>query len=38
LKDFNYKDLDKMDLKEESEDKTEEGEMDLSASEEVSDC
>jgi len=28
LKDFNYKDLDKMDLKEESEDKKEEGEMD----------
>jgi len=37
LKDFNYKDLDKMDLKGESEDEKEEGEMDLSASEEVSD-
>jgi len=38
LKDFNYyEDLDKMDLKGESEDKNEEGEMDLSASEEVSD-
>jgi len=37
LKDFNYEDLDKMDLKGESEDKKEEGELDLSASEEVSD-
>jgi len=37
LKDFNYEDLDKMDLKGESEDEKEEGEMDLSASEEVSD-
>jgi len=37
LKDFNYKDLDKMDLKGESEDNKEEGEMDLSALEEVSD-
>jgi len=32
LKDFNYEDMDKMDLSEK-----EEGEMDLSASEEVSD-
>mgnify|MGYP007080237835 CR=1 FL=1 len=37
LKDFNYKDMDQMDLKGESEDEKEEGEMDLSASEEVSD-
>jgi len=37
LKDFNCEDLDKMDLKGESEDKKEEGELDLSASEEVSD-
>jgi len=37
LKDFNCEDLDKMDLKGESEDEKEEGEMDLSASEEVSD-
>jgi len=37
LKDFNYEDLDKMDLNGESEDKKEEGEVDLSASEEVSD-
>jgi len=37
LKDFNYKDLDKMDHQEESKDKKEEGEIDLSASEEVSD-
>jgi len=37
LKDFNCEDLDKMDLKEESEDKKEEREMDLSASKEVSD-
>jgi len=37
LKDFNYEDLDKMDLKGESEDEKEEGEMDLSASEEISD-
>jgi len=37
LKDFNYEDLDKMDLKGESEDEKEEGELDLSASEEVSD-
>jgi len=36
LKDFNYEDLDKMDLKGESEDKKEEGEIDLSALEEVS--
>jgi len=37
LKDFNYKDLNKMDLKGESKDEKEEGELDLSASEEVSD-
>jgi len=37
LKDCNYEDLDKMDLKGESEDEKEEGEMDLSTSEEVSD-
>jgi len=37
LKDFNYEDMDKMDLKGESEDEHEEGEVDLSASEEVSD-
>jgi len=37
LKDFNYEDLDKMDLKGESEEEKEEGEMDLSALEEVSD-
>jgi len=37
LKDFNYEDHDKMDLKGESEDKKEEGESDLSVSEEVSD-
>jgi len=37
LKDFNYEDMDKMDLKGESEDEHEEGEIDLSASEEVSD-
>jgi len=37
LKDFNYEDLDKMDLKGESEDEKEEEELDLSASEEVSD-
>jgi len=36
LKDFNCEDLDKMDLKGESEDKKEEGEVDLAASEEVS--
>jgi len=36
LKDVNCKDLDKMDLKGESKDKKEEGELDLSASEEVS--
>jgi len=36
LKDFNCEDLDKMDLKGESEDEKEEGELDLSASEEVS--
>jgi len=36
LKDFNCEDLDKMDLNGESEDEKEEGEMDLSASEEVS--
>jgi len=37
LKDFNYEDLDKMDLNGESKDEKEEGEVDLSASEEVSD-
>jgi len=37
LKDFNYEDLDKMDLKGESEDKKEEEELDLSALEEISD-
>jgi len=37
LKDSNYKELDKMDLKGESEDEKEEGELDLSTSEEVSD-
>jgi len=37
LKDFNYEDMDKMDLKGESEDEQEEGEIDLSTSEEVSD-
>jgi len=37
LKDFNYEHLDKMDLNGESEDKKEEGEVDLSTSEEVSD-
>jgi len=37
LKDFNYEDLDKMDLKGESEDQKEERELDLSALEEVSD-
>jgi len=36
LKDFNHKDLDKMDLQGESKDKKGEGELDLSASEEVS--
>jgi len=36
LKDFNYEDLDKMDLKGESKDEKEEGELDLSAAEEVS--
>ena len=37
LKDFNYEDLDKMDLNGESKDEKEEGEVDLSASEEFSD-
>jgi len=37
LKDFDHEDLDKKDLKGESEDKKEEGEMDLSASEDISD-
>jgi len=37
LKDFKCEDLDKMDLKGESKDEKEEGQMDLSASEEVSD-
>jgi len=37
LKDFNCEDMDKTDLKGESEDEKKEGEMDLSASEEVSD-
>jgi len=36
LEDFNYEDLDKMDLKGESDKEKEEGELDLSASEEVS--
>jgi len=37
LKDFNYEDLDKMDLNGESKDEKEEGEVDLSALEEFSD-
>jgi len=37
LNDFNYKDLDKMDVKEESEEEKEDGELDLSMSDEISD-
>jgi len=37
LKDFNYGDLDKLDLKEESHEEKEDGEMDISISDEVSD-
>jgi len=37
LKDFNYGDLEQLDLKEGSDDKKEGGEMDISVSEEVSD-
>jgi len=37
LKDFNYEDLDKMDLKEESDEEKEDGELDLSIADEISD-
>jgi len=37
LKDFNYEDLDQMDLKKESDEEREDGELDVSMSDEMSD-